>query len=174
MGYWDIERDRYLYYTGFEWNGKFTKRSTLAFSCKVFDPLGILSPITTRNKVFLQSLWKLQLKWDESFEFLMDEDLKKKWLHLVRQTHVAMKCLFTRRAITSGKREVHVFSDASQDSYGAVAYIRTLPCSEFPDGHIKIVTAKGKAGPIKGHLSLCSYYFHVPIWEFWTGKSPDV
>ena len=152
--YWDIDRDRYLYCTGFEWNGKFTKRSTLAFSCKVFDPLGILSPITTRNKVFLQSLWKHELKWDESFEFLIDGELKKKWLHLVRQTHVAMKCCFTRRAITSKKREVHVFSDASQDSYGAVAYIRTLPCPKFPQGHIKIVTAKGKVAPLKGKRTI--------------------
>ena len=31
--YWDIDHDRYLNCTGFEWNGKFTKRSTLAFSC---------------------------------------------------------------------------------------------------------------------------------------------
>ena len=152
--YWDIDHDRYLYCTGFEWNGKFTKRSTLAFSCKVFDPLGILSPITTRNKVFLQSLWKHELKWDESFEFLIDGELKKKWLHLVRQTHVAMKCCFTRRAITSKKREVHVFSDASQDSYGAVAYIRTLPCPTFPQGHIKIVTAKGKVAPLKGKRTI--------------------
>ena len=152
--YWDIDRDRYLYCTGFEWNGKFSKRSALAFSCKVFDPLGILSPITTRNKVFLQSLWKYELKWDESFEFLIDGELKKNWLHLVRQTHIAMKCSFTRRTITSKKREVHVFSDASQDSYGAVAYIRTLPCQEFPNGHIKIVTAKGKVAPLKGKRTI--------------------
>ena len=76
--YWDIDRDRYLYCTGFEWNGNFTKRASLAFSCKVFDPLGILSPITTRNKVFLQSLWKHDLKWDERFEFLIEVELKKK------------------------------------------------------------------------------------------------
>ncbi|CAL4237698.1 unnamed protein product [Meganyctiphanes norvegica] len=33
---WDINRDRYLYNTGFSWDGKFTKRSALAFTCKVF------------------------------------------------------------------------------------------------------------------------------------------
>ena len=68
----------------------------MAFAYKVFDPLGILSPVTTRNKVFLQTLWKFMLKWDESFEFLLDGELKKKWLHLVREVHVAMKCQFNR------------------------------------------------------------------------------
>ena len=67
---WDTVKDRYLFATGFEWDGKFTKRSALAFTCKVFDPLGLLSPITTRNKVFLQQLWKSDLKWDEGFESL--------------------------------------------------------------------------------------------------------
>ena len=152
--YWDIDRDRYLFCSGFEWNGKFTKRSCLAFACKVFDPLGILSPITTRNKVFLQSLWKFLLKWDESFEFLMGEELKRKWLHLVRETHVAMKCNFSRRAVTTKAYEVHIFSDASQDSYGSVAYIRTLPCPEFPEGHISLVTAKGKVAPLKGNRTI--------------------
>ena len=152
--YWDIDRDRYLYSTGFEWNGKFTKRSALAFSCKVFDPIGILSPITTRNKVFLQILWTYELKWDESFEFLIDGELKKKWLHLVRETHVSMKCGFARRVIFTEKSEVHIFSDASQDSYGAVGYIRTPPCPEYQEGNISIITAKGKVAPLKGKRTI--------------------
>ena len=152
--YWDIDRDRYLYSTGFEWDGLFTKRSCLAFACKVFDPLGILSPISTRNKVFLQYLWRLALKWDECFEFLVDGELKKKWMHLVKETHVAMKCNFARRAVTDNKYEVHIFSDASQDSYGAVAYIKTLPCIDFPTGHLSLVTAKGKVAPLKGNRTI--------------------
>ena len=64
--YWDIERDKYLFCCSFEWNGEFTKRSALAFTCKVFDPLGILSPITTRNKVFLQSM-EVQSKMGRKF-----------------------------------------------------------------------------------------------------------
>ena len=37
--YWDIDRDRYLYNTNFEWDGRFTKRSALRYTNKVFDPL---------------------------------------------------------------------------------------------------------------------------------------
>ena len=46
--YWDIDRDRYLYNTNFEWDGNFTKRSALRYTNKVFDPLGWLTPMTIR------------------------------------------------------------------------------------------------------------------------------
>ena len=82
--FWNIDTDRYLYCCAIEWNGEFTKRSALAFSCKVFDPLGILAPVTTRNKVFLQVLWGFLLKWDDSFEFLENGAFKDNWLHLER------------------------------------------------------------------------------------------
>ena len=152
--FWDIDRDRYLFCCALEWNGEFTKRSALAFSCKVFDPLGILAPITTRNKVFLQVLWGFMLKWDESFEFLENGELKDKWLHLVREVHVAMKCQFERRTVSYNQYEVHIFSDASQDSYGAVTYVRTLPCTDYPDGKVSLVTAKGKVAPLKGNRTI--------------------
>ena len=38
--YWDIDRDRYLYNTEFEWDGNFTKRSALRFTNRAFDPFG--------------------------------------------------------------------------------------------------------------------------------------
>ena len=151
---WNIDTDRYLYCCAVEWNGEFTKRSALAFSCKVFDPLGILAPVTTRNKVFLQVLWGFLLKWDESFEFLKEGMFKKKWLHLVKEVHVAVKCQFARRTVANDNYEIHIFSDASQDSYGAVSYVRTLPCSEFPEGKVSLVMAKGKVAPLKGNRTI--------------------
>ena len=96
---WDIHSDRFLFCTTIEWNGKFTKRAALAFSCTVFDPLGILLPVTTRNKVFLQALWRQVLKWDESFEFILEGKLKKIWIQLVKNTKRAVTCQFDRQAV---------------------------------------------------------------------------
>ena len=36
--FWDIDRDRFLFSTNFEWDRKFTKRSALSYTNKVFDP----------------------------------------------------------------------------------------------------------------------------------------
>ena len=35
-----------------------TKREVLQQSSKIFDPLGFLSPVTIRAKLFIQSLWQ--------------------------------------------------------------------------------------------------------------------
>lgn len=43
-----------------------SKRILLQSLAKIFDPLGILTPITIRAKMLLQSLWKHRLDWDEA------------------------------------------------------------------------------------------------------------
>ena len=151
---WDTVSDRYLFSTGFKWDGKFTKTSVLSFACKVFDPLGLLAPITTRNKVFMQQLWLSKLKWNDSFQSLREGELSEKWQHLVSETHVGIQLTAPRRVITDGSFEIHVFSDASQDSYGAVTYVRTLPGKEFPNGNVSIAMAKGKVAPLKGKKTI--------------------
>ena len=42
-----------------------TKRMLLARTSKLFDPLGIFSPITIKAKMLLQDSWKLQVGWDD-------------------------------------------------------------------------------------------------------------
>ena len=44
---------------------KLTKRSTISFASKLFDPLGYVEPITVKAKIMIQDLWKQNLSWDE-------------------------------------------------------------------------------------------------------------
>ena len=44
----------------------FTKRKVLSLVSSVFDPLGWVSPLTVRGKIFLQTLWKEKMCWDQT------------------------------------------------------------------------------------------------------------
>lgn len=42
-----------------------TKRTILSTIATLFDPLGLLSPITIKAKIFIQELWAVKLDWDD-------------------------------------------------------------------------------------------------------------
>ena len=46
-------------------SGKFTKRKVLSLISSLFDPLGWLSPLIIRGRIFLQALWKSKVGWDQ-------------------------------------------------------------------------------------------------------------
>ncbi|CAC5399321.1 unnamed protein product [Mytilus coruscus] len=46
-------------------SGISTKRKILSELAEVFDPMGFFSPVIVSGKIFLQDLWKRNLKWDD-------------------------------------------------------------------------------------------------------------
>jgi len=120
-----------------------TKREVLKESSKVFDPLGLLSPVTVQAKVFMQSLWQRNLDWDEP---LSDED-QQQWLRIAENIEEARCFQISRQYFpTIGTSEqpdtLHVFADASLTAYGAVAFLCSGKSTSF-------VMAKSRVAPIK-------------------------
>ena len=143
--FWDIDRDRFLYNTNFEWDGKFTRRSALSFTNKVFDPLGWLAPLRNMRTKFIQKLWSNNRKWEESFEF--EEDYKQQWLKIVKETHLATQASKSRVVSWTQDSELHIFSDASKDAYGAVIYVRTPAKNETEKCQVHLVASKARITP---------------------------
>ena len=101
-----------------------TTRDILRDSAQIYDPLGLLTPITVKAKLLLQALWKKKVDWDEP----VDQETRDDWQHIASDiqevtTYVYPRCYFTRpfRLITT--KQLHVFADASLCAYGAVAYL---------------------------------------------------
>lgn len=42
-----------------------TKRQVLSSISKLFDPLGLASPLVVKAKLIMQATWQLNLGWDE-------------------------------------------------------------------------------------------------------------
>ena len=88
---------------------------------KIFNPLGIVAPVTIMAKLFVQGLWQQEFVWDEP----LPDDMRTRWHSIMmnlKQTfiyHVA-RCYNKPDALS---QEIHIFVDASKKAYGAVAYI---------------------------------------------------
>ncbi|XP_048770094.2 uncharacterized protein LOC125676243 [Ostrea edulis] len=121
-------------------NGEITKREVLRESSKIFDPLGLLSPVTVRAKIFMQDIWKLECSWDQCLPHEFQENWKSLALDLQECTNIEIQ----RYLHTDSKETpaLHVFTDASQRAYGACAYLVTKDTS-------CLVMAKNRVAPIK-------------------------
>ena len=137
-----------------------TKRILISNIAKIFDVFGWLSPIVIKVKVLLQRLWEAKLDWDDPVS-LPIQDIWLKWkseLPLLTDVHVSRYYFAKEASIIS--TQLHGFSDASEDAYAGVVYIR----GEDAHGntHVALVMAKTKVSPLKRltvpRLELCGAY----------------
>uniref|UniRef100_A0A8R1DTG1 Reverse transcriptase domain-containing protein n=1 Tax=Caenorhabditis japonica TaxID=281687 RepID=A0A8R1DTG1_CAEJA len=64
--------------------GKPTKRMLQSFLARIYDPMGVLSPLTVRLKQFLQSLWATKIGWKKTIPkdtIPIWESIKKEFQH---------------------------------------------------------------------------------------------
>ncbi|XP_045157295.2 uncharacterized protein LOC123523710 [Mercenaria mercenaria] len=125
-----------------------TKRSILQETAKLYDPLGVFSPLTVRAKILLQDIWKQKYDWDVP----LPEDIQIQWYHLAEDLNCSIVTRFPRYYFneaddtsTSGIAEdvsLHVFCDASLHAYGSVVYISRGKKSTF-------VMARSRVAPLK-------------------------
>lgn len=45
-----------------------TKHEVLQESSKLFDPIGLIAPVTIRSKLLMQKLWQHHTEWDEPLD----------------------------------------------------------------------------------------------------------
>lgn len=133
-----------------------TKRSVLSSIAKVFDPLGLFTPITVRGKLLMQDLWQAKLDWDDA----LAPDIVSKWSELEYQLQRLVELKVRRCVIPSSyvQIQLHGFSDASSIAYGVCIYIRCV----LSDGRIvsNLLTSKSRVAPLRTitipRLELCA------------------
>lgn len=142
-----------------------TKRSILSEIARIFDPLGLLGPITLYAKKLMQDVWKCQLDWDES----VPQNIYSDWLAFVRQFELINKISVKRRLLMDDycNVQIHGFCDASNVAYGACIYIRSTGRNN--QTIVRLLCAKSRVAPLKTitipRLELCGALLLARLYQ---------
>ncbi|XP_039534522.1 uncharacterized protein LOC120483523 [Pimephales promelas] len=162
---WEIMNDTFTY-SASTINKPFTRRGVLSTVNSIFDPLGLLAPVTIQGRALLRELTSELSDWDTT----LPEEKLSRWeawrdsLQDLKQLHVCR--MYTTTSLTEAVHtELCVFSDASTMAIGAVAYLKALQ----KDGKVEVGLVMGKAKlaplsePTIPRLELCAAVLAVEM-----------
>ena len=162
----DEVHDKALTILGLEWNNKndtlkvcrglqfepesnWTQRKVLSVVSSVFDPLGFLAPFVIRGRIILKGIWQTKgQQWDSFIE----DDLNNQFAEWVAELNTGEAFDVPRWYQTSDdsvRNELHVFGDASEDAFCAVAYMVTE--DKTHNRKVSFIMGKARVAPVKHH-----------------------
>jgi hypothetical protein len=123
----------------------------LSIISRVFDVLGILTPVTIRGKLIMQKLWQLGLDWDDRTSDVLGFEFRDYVCDLTKLNSFSIpRCYFVDERYEN--LQLIGFCDASLGAYCAVCYIRySLDSGGY---RVAFVASKSKVAPIKNPLTI--------------------
>ena len=131
----------------------------------LYDPLGFLSPVTITGKIILRKIVSSTRDWDEP----LPHDLAHEWndwrTSLSETEDIRIPRVVVPNLSDATRKELWVYSDASEQAISAVVYLRTF----YQDGSSAtgFLLGKSKVAPPSGHtiprLELCAAVMAVDL-----------
>ena len=163
--HWALEKDTFTFIVNLP-ERPFTRRGVLSIASSIFDPLGLVTPVTIEGKLILREVMT-ETKGTNVPQDLWDRPLPEtslsRW-NRWRDSLCELENVYIQRCYkppASGeikRREVHVFCDASEIAMGAVCYLRLVDACGQP--HLSLLLAKAKLAPAHAvsipRLELCA------------------
>ncbi|GFU50594.1 integrase catalytic domain-containing protein [Trichonephila clavipes] len=142
---WDPKVDCLTYKVKISDKVNFSKRDVLSEIARLYDPLGLIGPIVTKAKIFIQELWKIKLDWSEQ----LPPDAMEEWMNFYQKlakvnNFKIPRCILFPATI---RIEIHGFSDASERAYAAVVYIKCF--NESGQSQTRLLCSKSRVAPLK-------------------------
>ncbi|XP_052746144.1 uncharacterized protein LOC128199674 [Bicyclus anynana] len=153
---WEPKPDIF-HFTISKLDDKCTKRTILSFVARLFDVLGLVSPVILYAKLLIKELWINKVDWDDT----PCENVTRKYLALTKEFSLLSDSLQIPRhtGIKEGSKvNIVAFCDASLNGYGCVVYLH------ITDSHnniiVNLLCSKSKVSPLKittlARLELCA------------------
>lgn len=140
---WNFVKDTLNYSTPAQLSSRrTTKRLILAEISKLFDPLGLLGPMTLIGKLLIQKLWKLNLNWDKS----VPQEIETTWEQYKDKLNFLNQLTVPRNVFNSNSKliEFHGFCDASINAYGACIYVKEIN----NEARVNLLCGKSRVAPV--------------------------
>lgn len=118
---------RHIHLPGLQHRKTFHTEKCARYREILFDPLGLVAPISIQGKFHLRELTQDTTDWDEP----LPADKEEEWItwrdSLQALEHFQTSRCYTSTSISNAERvELHVFADASVKAIVAVAYLKVL------------------------------------------------
>ncbi|XP_048747853.2 uncharacterized protein LOC125660050 [Ostrea edulis] len=162
---WDLDSDSFTFRVSLK-ETPFTRRGVLSTVSSLFDPLGLIAPVTIQGKLILRDLISGTVDWDEP----LSENHRVQWEQW-KNSLKACENLFIPRAYSpislrkAVRVEIHTFCDASERAIAAVSYLRSVYQDET--SHLGLLMGKAKVAPKHGttipRLELCAAVLSVEV-----------
>ena len=138
-------------------SGDPTKRTMVSDVARVFDVLGWFALAVIRVKILLQRLWEQGIGWDKPVPPPVRDSWNKWKSELPCLSNKSVPRCYHPKGVRILHKELHGFSDASENAYAAVVYLRMVDVEDRV--HVMLVAAKTKVAPLKRltipRLELC-------------------
>ena len=112
----------------------------------IFDPMGLIAPVTITARFLLRKTWSLKLDWDDD----LGPALRQEWLQFFMSLYDVSKLTFkrcVRPEEAEGNPMLIIFSDGSDMAYGGAAYVRwKLKSGGF---YCALMMSKGRILPLQ-------------------------
>ena len=124
-----------------------TKRHIVSVIGRIYDPLGYLSPVVVRFKIFFQELCESKVEWDQP----LTGELLGKWNFLISSIQGAYQIAIPRYFLEGILQRVEAytlqgFCDASNKAYGVVVYLQIMTST----GNLtRFIASKTRVAPLR-------------------------
>ena len=127
-----------------------TRRVLMSQIHAIFDPLGLLSPITIKFKLVLQNLVQAKKDWDEPLEGDLRREAESALIEMLRSCTVSFpRCVLGEQYIKKGWMLIG-FWDGGKKASACCLYACTPLSEEGPNGEthlVRLLAGKARVTP---------------------------